>query len=132
MSLKVIQTTQINQNPFVIVHADEVNYPIAPLVSAKLITPIQGQPFLSIRVTLYIDSTDSQLPKVEPNPAVIKKSLQLYFDYNHQEEIPKSLNAWYVELEYTPSEGQKIKSVTSFLKDIDPETSKGTKIVITG
>ena len=132
MSLKVIQTTQINQSPFIILHSEEVNYPIAPLVSAKLITPTNAQPFLSIRVTLYIDSADAQLPKVEPNPTVIKKSLQLYFDYNHQEETPKSLNAWYVELEYTLSEGQKIKSVTSFLKDIDPETSRGTVVEVGG
>lgn len=127
MKLKVIQNTQINQTPFTILHSDEVKYPIAPLASAILITPAKGKSFLSIRVTLYIDSADDQLPKVEQNPVVIDNSLQLYFDYNYSEEKPKSLNVWYIELEYKLSKDEKITSITSFLKDIDPETSRGTK-----
>jgi hypothetical protein len=126
MSLEIIQNTQVNQIPFTLVHSDEVTYPISPLASVKLITPTDGAPFLSIRVTLYIDSSVTESPRVQPNPAVIDNSLQLYFDYNYTEETPKSLNAWYLELEYASPVVKEITSVTSYLKDIDPETSKGT------
>jgi hypothetical protein len=126
MALNVIQTSQINQNPFVISHSEEVNYPVAPLVSAKLYTPANGVETLKIRVTLYIDAADSELPWVEPNPEVIDNSLQLYFDYNYKEETPVSLNVWYIELDYASTTAGEIMSITSFLKDIDPETSRGT------
>jgi len=130
MPLEVIQNTQVNQIPFTLLHSDEVSYPISPLASAKLISPTDGAPFLSIRVTLYIDSAVTESPRVQPNPEVIDNSLQLYFDYNYSEEIPKSLNVWYLELEYTSPTAKEITSVTSYLKDIDPETSKGTKTQI--
>ncbi len=126
MALNVIQTSQINQNPFVISHSEEVNYPVAPLVSAKLYTPASGLETLKIRATLYIDAADSELPWVEPNPEVIDNSLQLYFDYNYKEETPVSLNVWYLELDYSSPTVGEIESTTSFLKDIDPETSRGT------
>lgn len=126
MPFEIIQNTQINQIPFTLLHSNEVTYPISPLASVKLISPNDGAPFLSIRVTLYIDSAVTESPRVQPKPEVIDNSLQLYFDYNYTEEIPKSLNAWYIELEYTSPAAKQITSVTSFLKDIDPETSKGT------
>lgn len=126
MSLNVIQITQINQVPFVISNSEEVTYPLSPLVSTTLFTSTGGVATLKIRATLYIDSADKELPWVEPNPVVIENSLQLYFDYNYQEETPVSLNVWYMELDYILLAGEQITSVTSFLKDIDPETSKGT------
>lgn len=126
MALNVIQTTQINQVPFVISDSKEVNYPVAPLVSAKLFTPAGGVATLKIRTTLYIDSADTELPWVEQDPKVIDNSLQLYFDYNYKEETPVSLNVWYIELDFTSPTVGEITSITSFLKDIDPETSRGT------
>jgi hypothetical protein len=126
MALNSIQTTQINQVPFAIAESKEVNYPVAPLVSAKLFTPASGIETLKIRATLYIDAADTELPWVEQNPQVINGSLQLYFDYNYKEETPVSLNVWYIELDYTAPSVGKITSITSFLKDIDPETSRGT------
>jgi hypothetical protein len=126
MPLNVIQISQINQVPFVISNSEEVTYPLSPLVSTTLFTPTGGVATLKIRATLYIDSADKELPWVEPNPEVIENSLQLYFDYNYQEEKPVSLNVWYMELDYILLAGEQITSVTSFLKDIDPETSKGT------
>lgn len=131
MALNVIQTTQINQKPFTITHPKEVNYPVAPLVSAKLFTPSSGVETLKIRVTLYIDAADTQTPRVEPNPATINNSLQLYFDYNYSEETPINLNVWYIELDFISPTVGEITSITSFLKDIDPETSRGTVTVIT-
>jgi len=126
MPLNVIQISQINQVPFVISNSEEVTYPLSPLVTATLSSPTGGAATLKIRATLYIDSADKELPWVEPNPQVIENSLQLYFDYNYQEEKPVSLNVWYMELNYILLAGEQISSVTSFLKDIDPETSKGT------
>jgi hypothetical protein len=126
MPLNVIQISQINQVPFVISNSEEVTYPLSPLVSATLFTPTGGVTTLKIRATLYIDSADKELPWVEPNPEVIENSLQLYFDYNYQEEKAVSLNVWYMELDYVLLAGEQITSVTSYLKDIDPETSKGT------
>ncbi len=131
MPLNVIQITQINQNPFVISHSKEVNYPVAPLVSAKLFTAASGLETLKIRATLYIDAADTELPWVEQNPKVIDNSLQLYFDYNYKEETPVSLNVWYIELDFTSPTAGEITSITSFLKDIDPETSRGTVTLIT-
>lgn len=131
MALNVIQTTQINQNPFVILNSEEVNYPVAPLVSAKLYTSADGIETLKIRTTLYIDAADTELPWVEQNPEVIDNSLQMYFDYNYKEETPVSLNVWYIELDYTSATVGEITSITSFLKDIDPETSRGTVTDIT-
>ena len=128
MKLNVVQNTQINQNPFFIVNSSEIDYPISPLVSAEF---INANTF-SIRATLYIDSADNALPNVEENPIVIDNSLQLYFDYNFQEEIPQSLNVWYLELDYALSEGEQITSITSFLKNIDPETSRGTVVDVRG
>lgn len=131
MALNVIQTTQINQVPFVISDSKEVNYPMSPLVSAKLFTTTSGVETLKIRTTLYIDAADTELPWVEQNPEVIDNSLQLYFDYNYKEETPVSLNVWYLELDFTSPTVEEITSITSFLKDIDPETSRGTVTVIT-
>ena len=126
MSLNVIQISQINQAPFLISNSDKATYPLSPMVSTTLLTTANGVKTLKIRATLYIDSADTEKPKVQPNPVVIDNSLQLYFDYNYQEETPKSLNVWYFDLEYTSSTIAKITSITSFLKDIDPETSRGT------
>ncbi|MEL1242160.1 hypothetical protein [Flavobacterium flavipallidum] len=127
MPLNVIQISQINQEPFVITNSDDSIYPLSPQVSTTLLTSTNGEEILKIRVTLYIDAADKQLPWVEPNPEEIENSLQLYFDYNYQEEKPVSLNVWYMELDYTSDTLTEITSITSFLKDIDPETSKGTK-----
>lgn len=126
MPLKVVQISQINQVPFIISNTNEVSYPLSPLVSANLFTPANGDQILKIRVTLYIDAADKELPWVEPNPEEIDNSLQLYFDYNYQEEKPVSLNVWYMELDYSSDNLTEITSITSYLKDIDPETSKGT------
>jgi hypothetical protein len=132
MALTVIQTTQINQEPFTISHSDEINYPVAPLVSTKLYTSASGIETLKIRATLYIDAADTELPWVEQNPEEIDNSLQLYFDYNYKEETPVSLNVWYIELDYTSATVGKIISTTSFLKDIDPQTSRGTVTEVGG
>jgi len=124
MALKVIQNTKINSEDFIFSSPQTVTYPVAPLISTKFYSP-NGVLTLKIRATLYINSEDSNNPTVEAT-AEINHSLQLYFDYNFSEETPESCNVWYVELDYTSDTVGEIISITSFLKDIDPETSRGT------
>ncbi|WP_124019519.1 hypothetical protein [Flavobacterium laiguense] len=121
-----IQVTQINTVPFTFGKNLEVHYPVAPLVSAKWYTNDDKHKTLKIRATLYIDSQNKVTPYVEPNPVVIKGSLQLYFDYNYREERPVSVNVWYIELDYPQNSAAPITSITSYLRDLDPETSRGT------
>jgi len=80
---------------------------------------------LKIRATLYINSEDPNNPKVE-EPTENGNSLQIFFDYNFSEETPESCDVWYVEVDYTSATISNITEVVSFLKDIDPETSRGT------
>ncbi|HQE34100.1 MAG TPA: hypothetical protein PLO52_05590 [Flavobacterium alvei] len=124
MALKVIQNTKINTGDFIFSSPETVTYPVAPLISAKFYSP-NGVLTLKIRATLYINSEDPNNPTVEA-PAEINNSLQLYFDYNFSEETPESCDVWYVELDYTSDTVEQITSITSFLRDIDPETSRGT------
>ncbi len=124
MALKVIQNTKINKGDFIFSSPETVTYPVAPLISAKFYSP-NGVLTLKIRATLYINSEDPNNPTVEA-PAEINNSLQLYFDYNFSEETPESCDVWYVELDYTSDTVEQITSITSFLRDIDPETSRGT------
>ncbi len=127
MSLTVIQNTKINTIDFYFTDPNTVTYPVAPLISANFYDN-NGTKTIKIRTTLYINSEDGNKPFVQPYPQIIGASLQLHFDYNFSEEIPENFDVWYMELNYTSPEVNKIKSVTAFLKDIDPETSKGTQI----
>jgi hypothetical protein len=121
-----IQAAQINTTPFTFTNNNTVLYPVAPLVSAKEYTNTAGVSILKVRATLYIDSQNTVTPYVEPSPVVIDGSLQLYFDYNYREERPVSVNVWYIELDYPQDTAAPITSITSYLRDIDPETSRGT------
>jgi hypothetical protein len=126
MPYPTIQVTKINTVPFTFEQTQNVDYPVSPFVSAKLYTNDYNVLALKIRATLHIDSANTVDPFVEINPVVIDSSLQLYFDYNFTEERPKSLDVWYIELDYVSEVVGYISSVTSYLRDIDPETSRGT------
>jgi hypothetical protein len=80
---------------------------------------------LKIRATLYINSEDQINPAVE-EPVELGTTLQMYFDYNFSEETPESCNVWYVEVDYTSETVGDLIEVVSYLKDLDPETSRGT------
>lgn len=125
MAFNVIQNTRINTGAFIFVQPETVTYPVSPLVSASFYSP-NGVLTLKIRATLYINSEDPNNPTVE-EPKEIDGSLQLYFDYNFSEETPESCDVWYVEVDYTSDTVGDITEVVSYLKDIDPETSRGTR-----
>ncbi|GIZ08571.1 hypothetical protein [Flavobacterium sp. UMI-01] len=125
MDYPTLQNTQINSVPFVFIDNKTVSYPVAPLVSAKFYE-VNGVKTLKIRVTLYIDSNVTTNPRVE-TPTENGNQLELYFDYDYTEEIPTSCNVWYVELDYTSATVANIETVVSYLKDLDPETSRATK-----
>jgi len=125
MAYKVLQNTRINTTDFIFLNPETVTYPVPPLVSVKSYAP-DGVPTLKICATLYINSLDSNKPTVE-EPKEQGESLQVYFDYDFSEETPESCDVWYVELDYTSETVGNIAEVVSYLKDIDPETSRGTK-----
>ncbi len=129
MALTVIQNTKINTADFIFTNPETVSYPVAPLVSAKFYSP-NGVLTLKIRATLYINSEDPNNPTVQ-EPTEEGNSLQLYFDYNFSEATPESCDVWYVEVDYTSDTVGNITEIVSYLKDIDPETSRGTVIDIT-
>lgn len=126
MAYPIIQVTKINSVPFTFEQTGNVEYPVAPFISAKLYTDANNVLTLKIRATLYIDSANTVQPFVEADPIVLGGSLQLYFDYDFSEEAPKSLDVWYIELDYTSEGVGYISTVTSYLRDVDPETSRGT------
>ena len=125
MAFTVIQNTKINTQDFTFISPETVTYPVAPLVSAKFYSP-NGVLTLKIRATLYINSEDPNNPAVQ-EPTEEGNSLQLYFDYNFSEETPESCDVWYVEVDYTSDTVGDITEIVSYLKDIDPETSRGTE-----
>lgn len=129
-SFKTIQVTKINSVPFTFNNPITVTYPVAPSISSKLYTNAEGKLTLKIRATLYIDSANTVEPFVQKNPEVHGSSLQLHFDYNFNEERPKSLDVWYIELDYTSNNVGYITSVSAYLRDVDPETSRATKTAI--
>lgn len=124
MAFTVLQNTKINTGDFIFSHPETVVYPVTPLVSASFYSP-NGVLTLKIRATLYINSEDQLNPIVE-EPVELGTSLQMYFDYNFSEETPESCNVWYVEVDYTSETVGDLIEVVSYLKDLDPETSRGT------
>lgn len=135
---KVIQITKINTTDFTFLDPDNVTYPVDPLVSVKLITPEGGEPILKIRATLYINSKNTNPPKVKS----VKENgtiLTVKFECDFTKKTPETCDVWYIELNYTSATANQITEVDSFLKNNkllddgelgDPESSKGTKIKV--
>lgn len=125
MNFNVIQITRINTNDFAFVDKTNLTFPISPLASAKLYKN-EGISTLKICATLYINSKDSQ------NPVVGKliendTTVEIYFTYDWDEETPETYDVWYVEVDYTSDTVKNITKVISYLRDIDPDTSRGTE-----
>lgn len=128
MAFKVLQNSKINTGDFIFSNPETVIYPVTPLISASFYSP-NGVLTLKIRATLYINSEDQNNPTVE-EPTELDNTLQMYFDYDFSEETPESCNVWYVEVDYTSETVGDLIEVVSYLKDLDPETSKRTKVLI--
>lgn len=120
-----IQTTKINTEVFTFLQPSQVTYPVAPLVSAKFYTPEGGPLTLKVRATLYMNSEIPDAPFVEP-PTEKDGVLTINYDYNFSMETPETCDVWYVELDYTSETVGNIKTVISYMVNLDPETSRGT------
>lgn len=129
MAFTIIQNEKINSKEFKFENPKEVSYPVAPLVSAKFYTPENGQLTLKIRATLYMNSAITEAPSVE-EPTEKGSTLTMKYDYNYSEEIPQSCNVWYLEVDYTSETVSHINKIESFMINLDPETSRGTKTEI--
>ncbi|WP_394776425.1 hypothetical protein [Flavobacterium sp.] len=130
MDFNVIQITRINADPFTFSDKYNLIFPVSPLASAKIYKN-QGVSTLKICATLYINSKDSQNPvvgKLTENDT----SVDIYFDYDWDEDTPETYDVWYVEIDYTSDTVRNIKTVMSYLRDIDPETSRGTETGVNG
>lgn len=120
-----IQTTKINTLPFTFLQPGEVNYPVAPLVSAKFYTPEGGVLTLKIRATVYMNSEIPDAPVVEP-PVEKDGVLTINIDYDFSMETPETCDVWYIELDYTSDTVGNINKIKSFMINLDPEGSRGT------
>ena len=121
-----IQTTKINTGDFTFKQPGEVQYPVAPLVSAKFYTPEGGPLTLKVRATLYINSENPDAPLVE-TPKEKDGVLTINYDYDFSMETPETCDVWYVELDYTSPTVGDITSIMSYMVNLDPETSRGTE-----
>nr|WP_315251232.1 hypothetical protein [uncultured Flavobacterium sp.] len=121
-----IQNTKINNEPFTFLQPGEVEYPVAPLVSAKFYTPKDGPLTLKVRATLYMNSEIPDAPFVEP-PTEKDGVLTINYDYDFSMDTPETCDVWYVELDYTSETVGDIKTIMSYMVNLDPETSRGTE-----
>lgn len=126
-----IQTTKINTLPFTFLEPGEVNYPVAPLVSAKFYTPKGGVLTLKVRATVYMNSEIPDAPVVEP-PVEKDGVLTINYDYDFSMDTPETCDVWYVELDYTSPTVGNINKIESFMVNLDPETSRGTTTEVGG
>jgi hypothetical protein len=126
-----VQTTKINTLPFTFLESGEVNYPVAPLVSAKFYTPKGGQLTIKVRATLYMNSEIPDAPVVEP-PVEKDGVLTINYDYDFSMETPETCDVWYVELDYTSPTVGDIKTIMSYMINLDPEGSRGTETGVSG
>jgi hypothetical protein len=120
-----IQTTKINTGDFTFLMPSEVEYPVAPLISAKFYTPEGGKLTLKVRATLYINSDNPDMPLVE-TPTEKGNVLTINYDYDFSMETPETCDVWYVELDYTSDTVGDITTIMSYMINLDPETSRGT------
>ena len=130
MNFNVTQITRINQQDFVFSDKSNLTFPIPPLASAQLYRN-QGILTLKICATVYINSKDSAAPAVR---TLIENdsNIEVYFDYTWDESTPDTYDVWYVEIDYISDRISQITSVTSYLRNLDPETSRGTTTSVDG
>ncbi|RKR09745.1 hypothetical protein C8C83_1393 [Flavobacterium sp. 90] len=128
MNFKVTQITKINEQDFVFTDKNHLTFPIPPLASAQFYRN-QGVLTLKICATVYINSKDSQNPVIG---TLIENdtNIEIYFDYTWDESTPDTYDVWYVEVDYISDTVNNITAVKSYLRNIDPETSRGTEVKV--
>ncbi|QSW90874.1 MULTISPECIES: hypothetical protein [Flavobacterium] len=128
MDFNIIQITKINSEDFSFIDKTNLTFPIAPLASA-FIYQNNGVDTLKICATLYINSKDSQSPLVGTITEHVD-TVEIYFDYDWDESTPETYDVWYVEVDYSSDTIANVSRVISYLRDIDPETSRGTETTV--
>lgn len=128
MDFNVIQITKINTVDFKFLDQDNLTFPVSPLAAAKIYKN-KGVSTLKICATLYINSKDSQNPVVG-TLTEHEDTVEIYFDYDWDETTPDTYDVWYVEIDYTSETIDNITTVWSYLRNIDPETSRGTETTV--
>lgn len=129
MDFNVIQITRINSEPFSFTDKVNITFPVPPLASAKIYEN-EGSKTLKICATVYINSKDSQNPVVGTLTEHLN-TVEIYFDYDWDEETPDTYDVWYIEIDYASESVENISTVKSYLRNIDPETSRGTTTEVT-
>lgn len=124
----VVQNTRINTVDFKFLDPDSLTHPVPPLVSARIFEK-DGVETLKINATLYINSKDSQNPSVGIFTEV-KDTIEIYFDYDYDDQSPETYDVWYVEIEYASDTLKDVTKIISYLRDLDPETSRGTETTV--
>jgi hypothetical protein len=106
--------------------------PLAPIVTANY---NNGDTSITVQVTVYIDSLDLVTSlQVYANPVLEDSSHKqlLYFVYNFKEEIPLAVYPYSFSFQIPSSpHGHTIKSLETFLWNLDPVTSRGTVTEVT-
>ncbi|KRD10983.1 hypothetical protein ASE21_04475 [Flavobacterium sp. Root901] len=125
MDFNVIQITRINTVDFSFTDKVNITFPVPPLASAKIYEN-NGVKTLKICATVYINSKDSQNPVVGTVTEHLN-TVEIYFDYDWDEETPDTYDVWYIEIDYSSETVENITTVMSYLRNIDPETSRGTE-----
>jgi hypothetical protein len=124
---KVVQNTRINTKEFTFEDTNHLQHPLPPLVSVESYISAGGLPTLKIRATLYINSEFTQNPIVSV-PTLKGTTLEIYFDYDYTEDTPETCDVWYVEINYYSTDVTQIETVIAYLRNVDPETSRGTEV----
>jgi hypothetical protein len=130
-TLSLVQASLVNDinSPFVITDRSTIHFPMAPLVTAVGFVNDEQVKMIRISTTLFIDS-NAGLINFTPESFITEQNpngdLSVISCYNYKEETPESFNVYYIELDYTSETVEEIVTVTSYLRDIDPKTSRGT------
>jgi hypothetical protein len=122
---KAIQTTKINAaSPFLFKDNAAVEFPLAPLVTAKRLTK-DPKSIIKLRIMVFIDA---DYKGKDPYCTLVESATKLVVNvnYDYTEKKPKSYTTWYIELDHTPKTANITKTET-FLVDTDPIASRGTE-----
>ncbi len=125
---KAIQISKINAaSPFLFKDNAALEFPLAPLVTAKSLTK-DPKSIIKLRIVVFIDA---EYKGKDPYCTLVEKGdkLVVNVNYDYTDKKPKSYTAWYIELDHSPK-ATNITTTEVFLIDTDPETSRGTSTSI--
>jgi hypothetical protein len=124
MLYSIIQISKINTSPFSFV-APTTSYPMSPFISTEILSN-ENDAMLKVRATLFIDARNTASPTVN-NIKQTNQAVEIIYAYDYSEEIPTEYDAWYVEIDCITKTLDAITNTITFLRDLDPKTSRGTE-----